>query len=83
MSWPHAEWAGRRGYHALAKAHRDLDVAVLAAYGWSTSVLGAPEKLIPRLMDRNASIANRSVSSRPFPSSAGTSPSAVQGSLGV
>lgn len=35
------------GHRGLADAHRALDLAVLAAYDWPASSLGAPTEVIP------------------------------------
>jgi hypothetical protein len=71
------------GHRGLADAHRALDLAVLAAYGWPASSLGAPTEAIPRLMERNAAIAGGTVLSYPFPASTASSSPGVQGSMNL
>lgn len=51
----------------LAKLHRDLDVAVAAAYGWSASVAQNPKDLVERLADLNRQIATGERDYHPFP----------------
>ncbi len=45
------------GFRDLAVAHRELDAAVAAAYGWPPHVADDPYEVIPRLMALNADIA--------------------------
>lgn len=44
-------------YTDLAKAHRDLDKAVLACYGWPTHLVEERPKLLTMLFERNAEMA--------------------------
>jgi hypothetical protein len=43
-------------YSALRAAHRDLDMAVLAAYGWSSALLDDVRRRNRALLDLNAAI---------------------------
>lgn len=53
-------------YTALRAAHRDLDLAVLAAYGWSSALLDDVRRRNHSLFDLNASIRNGLMEYSPF-----------------
>jgi hypothetical protein len=55
------------GFRDLAATHRELDMAVAAAYGWPANVAGDPYEVIPRLMALNADIAAGRRAYTPFP----------------
>jgi|GEM_PF-3962974 len=46
-------------YSALRAAHRDLDLAVLAAYGWSSGLLDDVRRRNRALLDLNGAIVRR------------------------
>ena len=53
-------------YTALRAAHRDLDLAVVAAYGWSSGVLDDVRQRNRLLLERNAAILAGEVPYSPF-----------------
>jgi hypothetical protein len=53
-------------FDALRSAHRDLDLAVIDAFGWEAAVLGDMRERNRRLYDLNAKIVAGAVSYRPF-----------------
>lgn len=55
------------GFADLAKLHRDLDVAVAAAYGWPASVAQDNVALVTRLTELNRLIATGERDYHPFP----------------
>lgn len=55
------------GFADLKKLHRDLDVAVAAAYGWPASVAQNPDDLVLRLTELNRQIASGEREYHPFP----------------
>jgi hypothetical protein len=55
------------GFADLAKLHRDLDIAVAAAYGWPASVAQNPAELVERLTKLNRQIAAGERAYHPFP----------------
>lgn len=54
------------GYPDLMVAHRDLDRAVAAAYGWPVSIAGDAYELIPRLLALNHEIDAGTIDYEPF-----------------
>ena len=54
------------GFRDLAGLHRELDVAVAAAYGWPASVAQEPAELVRRLTDLNRQIVQRERAYDPF-----------------
>lgn len=58
---------GEGGFADLAKLHRDLDIAVAAAYGWPASVAQDPEELVERLTELNRQISAGERDYHPFP----------------
>lgn len=54
------------GYQDLARAHRELDRAVAAAYGWPERISKNAYEVIPRLMDLNRRIADGEIDYDPF-----------------
>lgn len=57
------------GFRNLAALHRELDVAVAAAYGWPASVAQEPAELVRRLTDLNRQIVQRERAYDPFQAS--------------
>ena len=53
-------------YSALRAAHRDLDLAVIAAYGWSSGVLDDIRQRNRLLLERNAAIRAGEIAYSPF-----------------
>lgn len=53
-------------YSALRAAHRDLDLAVIAAYGWSSGVLDDVRQRNRLLLERNAAILGGEIPYSPF-----------------
>lgn len=53
-------------YSALRAAHRDLDLAVLAAYGWSSALLDDVRQRNRALLDLNTAILAGDVTYSPF-----------------
>jgi len=62
------------GLTALASAHRELDAAVAAAYGWPARIIEDPYEVVPRLMALNVDIATGRRTYRPFPGRQRSSP---------
>ncbi|MDQ3676124.1 MAG: hypothetical protein M3401_04855 [Actinomycetota bacterium] len=54
------------GYSALRAVHRDLDLAVLAAYGWSSALLDDTRRRNRALLDLNSAILAGKAASSPF-----------------
>lgn len=55
------------GFTDLAKLHRELDIAVAAAYGWPASVAQDPRELVVRLTELNRQIVAGEREYHPFP----------------